>query len=191
MNEQSPKTAWQPIETAPHEVPVLVEYHQWNDRSQPLAQQVAWFYGGQWRPYPNTEHTAYADRWMPLHPSAGAADQGRSLALGQDQPNKEAVERDAARYRWLRDHKCCELTLSRDGDHACNYMTSSAWIDDHPDDFADDPQDEVQRMRDTNTIWRLQIYPNTPVGFNFWNGATLDAAIDRAMSTSHPTGSAE
>ena len=31
-------------------------------------------------------------------------------------------------------------------------------------------------------IWRLQIYPDTPIGFNVWHGATLDAAIDAALA---------
>jgi hypothetical protein len=60
-------------------------------------------------------------------------------------------------------------------------MTASEWIDDNADWYVDDNPEEVQRMRDTNTIWRLQVYPNTPVGFNVWNGSTLDSAIDAAM----------
>ena len=89
---------------------------------------------------------------------------------------------DAARYRWLRDHICNSLHLSRDGDHACNYVTAKAWIEDcAPEDFTDTATNEVERMKETNTIWRLQIYPNTPIGFNLWHGSTLDAAVDAAM----------
>jgi hypothetical protein len=90
-------------------------------------------------------------------------------------------EADLARYRWLRDLKCNSLTLSRDDDHACNYMTASEWIDRGPETFADVDPAELQRMRDANTIWRLQVYPHTPVGFNVWHGATAEAAIDAAM----------
>lgn len=95
---------------------------------------------------------------------------------------RDTLMADAERYRWLRDHECCELILTHDGDHACNYMTASEWIDDNAKDFADDSPEEVQRMRDTNTIWRLQVYPNTPIGFWAIHGATLDAAIDAARS---------
>ena len=92
-----------------------------------------------------------------------------------------ALKADAERYRWLREEKCNSLHLTRDGDHACNYVTAKEWIEKFmPDDFADDPQDEIQRMKDTNTIWALQIYPNTPIGFNVYHAATLDAAIDAA-----------
>lgn len=103
------------------------------------------------------------------------------------QPSEEA--RDAARYRWLRDLRCNSLHLTRDGDHACNYMTAKQWIEEggmHEADVADTPPNELQRMKDTNTIWRLQVYPNTPIGFNVWNAATLDAAIDAARSTASP-----
>ena len=93
----------------------------------------------------------------------------------------ERLRADAARYRWLRDLRCNSVSVSRDDDHACNYMTASEWIDNNADWYVDDNPEEVQRMRDTNTIWRLQVYPNTPVGFNVWNGSTLDSAIDAAM----------
>lgn len=92
----------------------------------------------------------------------------------------KAVVEDAERYQWLTTLNCNSLTLSRDDDHACNYMTASDWIDDNPDWYVDDDPGEVALMRVTNTIWRLQIYPNTPVGFNAWNASTADAAIDAA-----------
>lgn len=92
----------------------------------------------------------------------------------------KAVVEDAERYQWITTLKCNSLTLSRNDDHACNYMTASDWIDEHPDWYVDDDPGEVVLMRVTNTIWRLQIYPNTPVGFNVWNASTADAAIDAA-----------
>lgn len=89
-----------------------------------------------------------------------------------------AAEADARRYRWLRDLTPCSLTLSRNDGHAINYMTAAQWIEQSPEEFADDPPEEIERMKATNTIWTIQIYPNTPVGFTRWNAATLDAAID-------------
>lgn len=52
----------------------------------------------------------------------------------------------------------------------------------HPEDFEDDSQQEIEKMKSSNTIWRLQVYPNSPVGFWALNGATLDAPIDAAMA---------
>jgi hypothetical protein len=123
----------------------------------------------------------------PAHPAeqqeGGDAD---GLPLAQQYEDAciaaNANARDAARYRWLRDLACNSLHLTRDGDHACNYMTASDWIDNTIQDFSDDDPAEVERMRAANTIWRLQVYPNTPVGFNVWHGSTLDAAIDAAMT---------
>lgn len=90
---------------------------------------------------------------------------------------------DAERYAFLRDSTCCSLILSRNEDHACNYVAAKQWIEEFgtENDWSDVPPDELQRMKDTNTIWALQIYPNTPVGFNRWSRSTLDAAIDAAM----------
>lgn len=90
---------------------------------------------------------------------------------------------DAERYAFLRDSTCCSLILSRNEDHACNYVAAKQWIEEFgaANDWSDVPPDELQRMKDTNTIWALQIYPNTPVGFNRWSRSTLDAAIDAAM----------
>jgi hypothetical protein len=89
---------------------------------------------------------------------------------------------DAGRWKWLASLKCNQFYLERDGDHACNYMTAAQWIEmDHNDDFARVPADEVERMKATNTIWKLQIYPNTPVGFDVWYGASAEAVIDAAM----------
>jgi hypothetical protein len=99
---------------------------------------------------------------------------------------RERDGRDAERYRWLRDATPCSLTLSRNDGHAINYMTATQWIEQFADDFADDDPAEVERMKATNTIWTLQVYPNTPVGFYRWNGATLDAAIDAALKERRP-----
>lgn len=94
-----------------------------------------------------------------------------------------ALARDGVRYRWLRDLQCNSLHLTRNADHACNYMTAKEWIESYAnvDEFADDDAEEIQRMKDTNTIWALQVYSNTPVNFWILHSATLDAAIDAAM----------
>ncbi len=94
---------------------------------------------------------------------------------------RDAARADAERHRWLRDLKCCTFTLSRDDGHAANYMSASEWIAEHPEWFQDTPAEEIERMRSANTIWSLQVYPNTPVGSIEWHGATIDAAVDAAI----------
>ena len=88
---------------------------------------------------------------------------------------------EAERFRWLASQKFNAFHLERNGDHACNYMTAAEWIESNPDDFSDLPEEALQQMRDTNTIWRLQIYPSTPVGFVAWSGPTAEYVIDAAM----------
>jgi len=84
-------------------------------------------------------------------------------------------------YEWLASFKCNHFHLTRDDEHAVNYVSAKEWIEEfQPKDFNDVPVDELQTMKDTNTIWCLQVYPNTPVGFYVFYGATLDSVIGKA-----------
>jgi hypothetical protein len=112
------------------------------------------------------------------------AAQAESLLLGpaQPSPTDEELRRDAERYRWLRDLQCNHFTLSRNEDHAPNYTTAKEWIEDYyPEGFKDCDPAEVDRMKSTNTIWSLQIYPDTPVGFVVWYGVTLESVVSTAI----------
>jgi hypothetical protein len=72
----------------------------------------------------------------------------------------EAVRKDAARYRWLRD------TLH--GAKAGGFVN----VNDHLSVYEEcEPGEEV----------RIQWYPETPVGFYCVEAGTLDAAVDEAM----------
>ncbi len=89
---------------------------------------------------------------------------------------------NAERWEWLAALKCNSFTLARDDNHACNYVTAKQWIEEFSaEDFTRVDPVEVQRMKDTNTIWSLQIYPHTPIGFNIWYGATAEYVVDAAM----------
>lgn len=92
---------------------------------------------------------------------------------------------DAARsyemFSWLASVRCSSLTLGRDDDHACNYMTAADWIDERREDFEGCSPEDIEAMKATNTIWKLQIYPNTPVGFVWFFGPTMESVIRQAM----------
>jgi hypothetical protein len=89
---------------------------------------------------------------------------------------------DAERYRFLADLKCNSLYITKN-EHAASYYTAKVWIEEClPESFKYCQKDELQRMKDTDTIWCVQIYPNTPIGFNVYYGATLEAAIDAAIA---------
>jgi hypothetical protein len=88
-------------------------------------------------------------------------------------------------YEWLAAQTPNSLHLERNGDHACNYRSARQWIEeDQPEWFADTAPELVEAMKATDTIWSLQIYPNTPIGFNKWYGPTLDSVIDQARAAS-------
>jgi len=86
---------------------------------------------------------------------------------------------------WLARLKVTSIHLECNGEHAANYMTAAEWIDAELNDvtardFKDcDPQ-EIQRMKDTNTIWSLQIYKDTPIGFYRWVAPTMLEVIAKA-----------
>lgn len=95
---------------------------------------------------------------------------------------KELAEarKDAEKYRLISGAKCNSLTVSFN-EHAASYVTAKDWIENClPSNFERVDPEELQRMKDSNSIWQVQIYPNTPIGFNVYYGATLDAAITAA-----------
>lgn len=98
----------------------------------------------------------------------------------------QGLRKDAERWRFLRDLPACSFSLTYN-DHNVVYETAEQRIEDSAGDpradyYGDVPADEKAKMIATNTIWTLHVYPNTPVGFNVYHGATLDAAIDAATS---------
>ncbi len=64
--------------------------------------------------------------------------------------------------------------------HAIYYHDAAYEISGNPDWFDECTPEQVAQMKAANTIWSIQMYPNTPVGFNNWCAATLDEAIDAA-----------
>lgn len=93
---------------------------------------------------------------------------------------QDDVRKDAERYRWLRDNKFNHFHLTHN-DNASNYETAEYEINNNPDWYQDDPKEEIEKMKSTNTIWSFQYYPDTPIGFYNFSGASLCNVIDRAI----------
>lgn len=91
------------------------------------------------------------------------------------------TEEHMDRFAWLASLKCNQFYLTKNSEHAPNYMTAKDWIEESPEDFSNTDPSEIQKMKDTNTIWCLQIYPITPIGFHSWYGASAEFVIDEAM----------
>jgi hypothetical protein len=86
-------------------------------------------------------------------------------------------------FDWLAGLQCNSFTLARDDDHACNYATARQWIEEYGDarDWEGVNPEELNAMKDQNTIWKLQIYPATPIGFCIWYGVSMESVVSKAM----------
>jgi hypothetical protein len=87
---------------------------------------------------------------------------------------------DAERYRFLRNNNFNHIYLTCNV-HKSYYDTAEVTIANDVDWYEEDPAEELDKMKATNTIWCVQYYPDTPIGFYKFNGATLDNVIDRAI----------
>lgn len=65
------------------------------------------------------ELEAIASRKTTCHPF------GETVTLSRAE--RDQLVGMAKRYAWLTSLKCNSFTLSRDDDHACNYMTAAEW----------------------------------------------------------------
>lgn len=69
-------------------------------------------------------------------------------------------------------------------DHKSNYQTAQEAIADGRWFAADEfvSPEEMQKAIDTNTIWSLQWYPQTPVGFEVLHASSFQAILDHVSS---------
>lgn len=90
---------------------------------------------------------------------------------------------DNLRFRWLANLACHELSIGLNRDNACNYRSVRQWIEEHPEDFDEVAPDELKRMRETDKIWSVQLYPTGSVSFYITMAATLEKALDEMIET--------
>lgn len=85
--------------------------------------------------------------------------------------------------------KYSSLTIGFNDDHACNYVDAQVWHDEYgfyrgADDDRITWASEEDRAKAiaTNSVWTIQWYPDTPVGFICVAASTFDAAADFALA---------
>ena len=101
--------------------------------------------------------------------------------IRQLEKDKAGLVENMGMYEKLIGIKCNSFSLSKNDDHLPNYLTAKDWIEKYEfDDFKDVDQSEIIKMIDSNTIWKLQIYPDTPIGFYMYYGATCEYVIKQA-----------
>jgi hypothetical protein len=117
---------------------------------------------------------------------------GRILAIPElsrpNTPTENVVERVdvEAALRSLIHGEFSSIHIEFNG-HACNYVRASDpyWAND-PQEYGEledwpSPEDRDKALRD-NSVWTLQWYPNTPVGFCRVYASTLMGAIKFAIA---------
>ena len=77
------------------------------------------------------------------------------------------------------------LSIGFNDDHACNYVHAKDW-----DCYGDEKSridwvsgDEKRRALENNSVWTIQWYPDTPVGFYCVAASTFEAAARFALET--------
>ena len=65
--------------------------------------------------------------------------------------------------------------------HKAVYETVEGWIEE-PFSYSWPSEAEKQKAIDTNQVWTLQWYPDTPVGFYCVAAASLEAALKHARA---------
>lgn len=75
----------------------------------------------------------------------------------------------------------CGLHLTHN-QHKDYYETVEKYFENPWMERSDVSEEEKQRMIDTNEIWELQWYPDTPVGFYKVIGATLEEVLTKAKA---------
>lgn len=82
------------------------------------------------------------------------------------------------------------LTIGFNENHACNYTTAQGWHDDgfygggrDGDHIEWASEDERQKALRENSVWTIQWYPDTPVGFRCVGASTFEAAARFALQS--------
>lgn len=80
------------------------------------------------------------------------------------------------RLRSLLKGEHSSLTIGFNDEHAPNYMTAAEWeLDERGGDWVSDT--ERERALADNTVWSIQWYPQTPVGFHRLKASSLSALL--------------
>ena len=86
------------------------------------------------------------------------------------------------------------LTIAFNDEHACNYVTAQKYADEFGEYAVDrgwPSVDEREKALRENSVWSIQWYPKTPIGFYRVYASTFETAFQHAMAcapaTSSPT----
>lgn len=85
--------------------------------------------------------------------------------------------------------KYSSLTIGFNEKHAANHVDAQGWHDEYgfyqgnkDDRITWVSEDERNKAIDNNTVWTIQRYPETPVGFSCVGASTFEASAQFAFS---------
>lgn len=88
---------------------------------------------------------------------------------------------DTERYEFLKKWAPNHLIIDR-GDNNMNYESVEEWlIDNVCTKWAKVLPGEYEKIIESGSLWTLQVYPDTPIGFYARAASTLDALLDWAI----------
>ena len=94
---------------------------------------------------------------------------------------RDAAVADANRFRFISRLKCNHFHIGYNDGHKVNYTSLKEWIDESDDLYSDVDSETRRMMVESDSDWSIQIYPDTPIGFNVYRASTLADVIDAAM----------
>jgi hypothetical protein len=117
---------------------------------------------------PGCTRTEIRDRW------------GRqAIQVCDVDPQEPAVALEELPARLLRgEHASFQLTFN--DEHAINYMTAAEYYVGDRDDGWISPEEREKAIAN-NSVWTLQWYPETPVGFHIMRASSAAAVIAAAL----------
>lgn len=74
----------------------------------------------------------------------------------------------------------CSLELSHN-EHKNYYETAQDWLDNNPGHYAWESEEDKQKAIGEDSIWTLQWYPQTPIGFYAIASSNLESLLKRAL----------
>lgn len=86
--------------------------------------------------------------------------------------------------------KHSSLHIGFNDDHACNYATAQEWHDEYgfygggrdQDRITWASEEERQKALAGNSVWTIQWYPDTPIGFYCVGASTFEATAEFALT---------
>ncbi len=85
------------------------------------------------------------------------------------------------RIKWLVAQPWLSFSIERDTHHVFYVRTVAEAMENQPELYHFTPEDDKQEMIRTNTMWELNVYPDTPNGSQGWYAATFERVVDMAM----------